>query len=462
MRSTSILATCAAATALAAAATSLSHAQHATPPLWETKSPFGAQTVWPVNPDFEFYADRMQDARIEWTRFDLLWWSLAELEPGVFNFTSPNYPGYENWNVDRAINQLVERGIEPFPILCYGSPHYDNQVGPFSDEGRAAFAEYCYQAASRYADTVTYWEIWNEPNLSQFWGRDPDPADYARLVQAAAPRILEANPDAVIVGGAVAGTAIPFLQTAFQHGLLDVVDVITVHPYRIAPPESINGEIQTIRNMIAQHTDRDIRIWTGEWGYNTYWSEMSPLGQAKMLTRMMANNAATGIEVSIWFSSHAFIESPGNPGDPEWGLFDFSLNPRPSYHALAATTERLSPPVRLAGADAPGISLSSPAGTTTRAEWFELPDKGRYVAAVWDEVWPLSDGHAGRQAALTIGGLPERFEIRVIDGLEGETLTVTVQNGNGTATLPDFRVRDYVTWIEVDMLDELAEAWVLF
>ncbi len=456
-RSAILLATLAALTAAYAA-----NSQPQTPPRWETHSPFGSQTVWPVNPHLEFYADQLQAAGAGWARSDLIWWSLAEAEPGEFNFTSPPFPDWQNWNTDHGIQVLVERGIEPFPILCYGNPHYDGGAGPSTEAGRAAFAEYCYQAASRYADSVKYWEIWNEPNLEMFWGRAPHPEDYALLAQAAAPRILEANPDAVIVGGAVAGIDLPFLANSFQHGLLDVVDVISVHPYRINAPESINSEIATLRSMITSHTDRDIQIWTGEWGYNTYWSNLTPLGQAKMLTRMMANNAAIGIEVSIWFSAHAFIETQGNPGDPEWGLFDFNLDPRPSYFALGATTDRLPPPVRLAHGAFDMDVPSAGGGVNTHTAIFELPEEDRYVAAIWDATWPAPDTYTGRTATVELSGLPERTEIRAYDGLDGGEITLSAEKNGTGYTLTGFRVQDYVTWIEVDVLPEVNEAWVLF
>ena len=35
-------------------------------------------------------------------------------------------------------------------------------------------------------------EIWNEPNFRLYWGGDPDPESYARMIQAVAPAIKAA------------------------------------------------------------------------------------------------------------------------------------------------------------------------------------------------------------------------------------------------------------------------------
>lgn len=412
-------------------------------------APFGSQTVWPVNGQLATYNGRLQQAGIQWARFDLCWWSLAELTKGEFNFTSPNHPGYQGWNTDAAIADLKARGIEPFPILCYGNPHYDNGQGPFSDAGRAAFGDYCYAAASRYKDSVNYWEVWNEPNLEMFWGRAPHPADYARLVAVAAPRIRQANPNAVIAGGAVAGIDLAFLETAFQHGLLDHIDILTVHPYRISPPESINGEIATLRARMAVYTSRTIPIWTGEWGYNTWWSEVTPMGQAKCLGRMMVNNLSIGIGNSIWFSVHPFQEiSDGS--DPEWALLDYGLNPRPSWQAFKVVNDRLPAPVTHVGNPLGGSF--SPAVSNQRLETFQRESERHMVVAVWQARWPIPDSYSGTTTSVRLN-LPADATVRAYDGLSGAEVALTPSHSAGVTTLSNFRVRDYPIYLDIQIPD---------
>jgi hypothetical protein len=422
-------------------------------------SPFGCQSVWPVNGDLVTYLDRMQEAGIQWGRFDLCWWSLAETQRGVYDFVSPDVEGWEGWNTDRAIQLMKDRGIEPFPIICYGNGLYDEGKGPYSDAGRTGFANYCHAAASRYRDSVTYWEIWNEPNLEQFWARLPDPADYARLAAAAAPRIREANPDAVVVGGVTSGIDAGFLETAFQSGLLDAVDAITVHPYRIAPPESINPEIANLRNLIAQYTSRDVPIWTGEWGYNTYWTELTALGQAKCLQRMMVNNLSQGVCLSIWFSVHAFKEADPSGTDAEWGLLDYSLQPRSSFHAMRVLNERMPAPIT----HAPGALevTVSPRPADLRVEVFSQGTGDHLVVALWQARWPLSDTFAGEMTTVTLPGA-SASSVSAWDGLTGNEIAVDFRTAGPDLEILGLRVKDYPVFLDVDLSANDSGLWFFY
>ncbi|HEQ60141.1 MAG TPA: hypothetical protein ENN74_00875 [Firmicutes bacterium] len=418
-------------------------------------APFGAQTVWPDDANLATILDRMHEAGIQWARFDLCWWGLCEQVPGVYNFTSAMVPGHAGpWNTDNAIAMLRARGIEPFPILCYGNSLYDGGQGPYSEEGRTAFGNYCYAAASRYRDSVSYWEIWNEPNLEFFWGRAPHPADYARLAIVAATRIRQANPDAVVAGGATSGIDLGFLGAAFDYGLLDAVDAITVHPYRIAAPETIDAEIATLRSMIASRTSRPVQVWTGEWGYNTYWSELTPLGQAKCLGRMMVNNFAQDIRLSIWFSTHAFLETAGNTSDPEWGLLDFAFQPRPSHQAMKVVNERLGAPVQPVE-DPLDIALS-PVPSGQRVRVFERGDSAHLTVVLWLARWPLSDSFSGRTTSVSLTA-PPGTALAAYDGLSGDPVPLNVSHADGRTVLSNFRVMDYPTYLEIDLSSGIGE-----
>ena len=411
-------------------------------------SPFGAQSVWPNDANLDTILNRMQEAGIEWGRFDLIWWSLCELTQGEYEFISPDYPGYQNWNVDLAISKMKARHIEPFPILCYGNSLYDGGQGPYTAAGRTAFGNYCYAAVDRYKDSVTYWEIWNEPNQSLFWGATPNAAHYAELAKVAAQRIREANPNAIIAGGSTSGIDLGYLNTAFQNGLLDAVDIITIHPYRINSPESINSEISTLRSMISSHTSRDIKIWTGEWGYNTYWSEVTPIGQAKCLSRMMINNLSQDIQTSIWFSTNAFVESSGSDHDPEWGLLDYSYTPRPSFYAMQVLNQRLPAPVKYIS-DPISVTLS-PALSNQRIEVLERGDSHKLTVAIWLAKWPISDSFSGSTTKVILS-IPESTELSAYDGLSGDEINLNINRNGDKTELTNFLVMDYPKFLEINM-----------
>ncbi|MBN1476685.1 cellulase family glycosylhydrolase, partial [Candidatus Sumerlaeota bacterium] len=403
---------------------------------------FGCQGVWANDPRLEEILDLMQAAGIRVARFDLCWWNLCEREPGVYNFTAPDHPGYESWNTDRLIDMLRERDIESYAILCYGNAMYDDEVGPHSPEGRAAFAAYCRVAAERYRDTVTIWEIWNEPNLEVHWGRESDPEDYALLAIEAADAIREANPDAIIVGLALSWLNIAegmlerwyeYLEVCGEQGLFDHVDAVSVHPYRVGiMPESFNPELARIREIIARHTDRDVAVWTGEWGYNTIWTEVDEVEQAKYLPRMFLNNMSQGVEMSTWFSFHPF---------EGWGLMEEgTLEPRPAYQAMRVINEVLRAPVQHVE-DPFGIEVI-PAPEDLRIEVFESGDTSpalsRHVAAIWLER-TADSAFEGSPVTLRLSSpewvASQNTDIVIIDGLSGEQMIPTRVRGEEALSL---------------------------
>ncbi len=410
-------------------------------------SPFGCQIVWPHDVNLEKFINRMNEAGIQWGRSDMFWWGLIESAKGVYRFDRSDYPGYANYNSENEIKMLRDKGIEPFSILGYGNPLYDNSQGPSTDEGRTAFGNYCYACAMHFKNEVTYWEVWNEPNTDLFWGKTPNASDYTKLVKEASKRIKEANPEAKVAGGVTAGMDLNFLNSCFQNGLLESVDIITVHPYRGTKPESVNTEFQTLRNSIKQYTAKDIKIWTGEWGYNTYAHKLSEKSQAKALARMMMNNFSQGIEVSIWFSIHAFPESSGTINDPEWGLLDYNLNPRPSFYAMQTLNKFFKHPLLWMPSNTLGIT-TNPALTGLRNEVIKQGNDNHFFIAVWLDSWPPNDSYSGKTMSISFI-LSDKSDIKCWDSLNGNSIAIQKSVSGNQYTISNLKIMDYPYYIEI-------------
>ncbi len=106
-------------------------------------------------------------------------------------------------------------------VLVRSTPDWAQAIpgvacGPIAPDKLSAFGDFLYQLVDRYKDQVSYWEIWNEPDVdpdlvppdSQFgcWGDEDDDyyggEYYAEMLKIAYPKIKEADPDAqVLVGG---------------------------------------------------------------------------------------------------------------------------------------------------------------------------------------------------------------------------------------------------------------------
>ena len=83
------------------------------------------------------------------------------------------------------------------------------------------FGDFVYAFVDRYKDRVDHIIIWNEPNLSFEWGLRPvDAQAYVDLLKVAYRRAKEANPNVVVLAGALAPTLEPIGSPA---GLNDLI-----------------------------------------------------------------------------------------------------------------------------------------------------------------------------------------------------------------------------------------------
>lgn len=107
------------------------------------------------------------------------------------------------------VMQATERlGMEPLIILAYGNDVLYGLSDPLKPGWLEAYANYCKFVAQYFGDRVTYYEIWNEWNHATMGKTDPDRRDgryYAMALVAASKAIKSVNPNAVIIGGAMAG-----------------------------------------------------------------------------------------------------------------------------------------------------------------------------------------------------------------------------------------------------------------
>jgi hypothetical protein len=270
----------------------------------------------------------MAAAGIRWVRTDLAW-SHVERAPGEYDFT--------HW--DRLVEAYEAHGIWTLLILGYGNALYDDGFPPQSEGARAAFAAFAGAAARHFRGKIV-WEIWNEPNLPQYWAGVPDPGAYVALARSAAAAIRKEDPRARILGPSVGGGRFDseYLEATFRLGLLDFVDGVSVHPYGAAHPEAATAFYDDLRRRIAAYApNREIPIVVTEWGYPAL--DIGADAQAEYLLRAIAVNRAAGIPLTCWYN----WREPLLPWN-SFGLIDVRGRTKPAYQALRELRGRESSP----------------------------------------------------------------------------------------------------------------------
>ncbi|HYN87818.1 MAG TPA: hypothetical protein VER55_04785, partial [Ardenticatenaceae bacterium] len=188
------------------------------------------------------------------------------------------------------------------------------------------FGHFAFRVASRYAGLVRGYVIWNEPNLAAEWGgQPPNPAEYVALLRSGAEAIRRADPQAPILGGALATTTrddavamsdLRFLEGIYTAGGAEWFDILAAHPYGFGlppdvPPEANGGmnvrRLAALREIMVRNDDGTTPIWVTEFGWSTSNSTIgrtvSPSEQVEYLVhgrKLIAHDFPTVDLVAIW------------------------------------------------------------------------------------------------------------------------------------------------------------------
>ncbi len=282
---------------------------------------------------------------IGWIRFDVPW-----------NFVSPQAGSYQWTFVDNVVNDCRARGLTIL-LSVVNSPSWAAAV-PGNPQSRPAsattYANFCGKVATRYRDSVSAMEIWNEPNGRMFFAPDPDPAFYTQMVRAAYPVIKAKAPAMTVIAGALGAVdtadglvhAVDFLRAAYQNGLAGRSDAISFHPYDYSNPLATGAlyDNAPMRNMIdmyrsmSSNGDGGKKIWITEYGAPTTGS-ISQTDQAELIS----NSIGQWREVSYAgpFMIHTIRDAATGSTDPEdnFGVATTAFVPKQSMVAVTALSQ---------------------------------------------------------------------------------------------------------------------------
>jgi len=96
-----------------------------------------------------------------------------------------------------------------------------------------AYARATAQLQVRYAQANPVWEIWNEPNLPQYWNGPPDVGTYVDLLAATAAALRAAGATDIWTGG-TSGVDLSWIYNLVTRGAFRSANGCAVHSYK--PP----------------------------------------------------------------------------------------------------------------------------------------------------------------------------------------------------------------------------------
>ena len=209
-------------------------------------------------------------------------------------------PGWFNWYAAQELRAAVVSGLNVDALLT-GSPSWaataDGSPAP------AVFAAFAKAAVEEYWPLgVRTYEIWNEENDTQAWGKAFTPLEYTALLKATYAAIKSVHAGATVLAGGFApapgttdGTSyepVTFLTEMYADGAKGSFDAIADHPYSFPDlPDQRDSwnpftYLPTLHRVMAANGDGGKGIWLTEYGAPTSGTSgaVTPEFQAQSIT----------------------------------------------------------------------------------------------------------------------------------------------------------------------------------
>ena len=236
------------------------------------------------------------------------------------------------------------------------------------------YGDFVAAVVSRYRGRVRFYQLWNEPNIYPEWGERPvNPEEYADLLKVAATRARAADPNVVIIMGALASTIeltptppyglndLLYLQRLYDAGAAPYFDILAMQGYglwsgptdRRMHPRVMNfSRPRFVRDLMVRNGDAAKPIWISEMNWNAVpdgipdkrFGQVSETEQAQNLVaayqRIQAEWPWLGV-ANVWYLKRASDqwEQERKP-EAYFRLLTPDFQPLPAYAALAAYTTR--------------------------------------------------------------------------------------------------------------------------
>jgi len=294
----------------------------------------------------------------------------------------PHRSAWEKY--DNIVDLAEQYGLEVVPRLsnppAWTRADGDAQGTYAPPDDLDDWGDYVYAVVSRYRGRVRYYQLWNEPNIYPEWGERPvDPDGYTQLLCEGYRRAKEADPDAVIVSGALAPTVslhpgpgpalglneFVFLQRMYDAGAAACFDVLAVNDYmlwsgptdhRLRPLNVSFSRPIYLREIMVANGDAAKPIWISEMNANAVpnqpgiegwgaYGQVTPEQQARYAVlayqRAMEEWPWVGV-VNFWFFKRA-SDAERNQAMYYFRMVEPDFTPLPVYEAMRDFTANLTP-----------------------------------------------------------------------------------------------------------------------
>lgn len=303
----------------------------------------GNNTTTPITPEQNL--QMLRDIGAQMVRLDVAW-AVVEKNVGVFDFS----------NLDRSFQAMRAKGLKLMLILDYGHPVHTGawNAPPKTTAQLAKWSAYVTAVANHYHGDDIMYEVWNEPNLSGYWGGSPSAAEYVAVLDAATAALRAVRPEAYIITGGLSPAGIDpiaYISYIAQHADMSRINAIGYHFYTTADwapwastgfntgeenapnrPETLVTVKNNIINALGEHADKD--IINTEAGFPLqHCLNLSENRQGILISRLLLSSVLGDIGGTIMYD---LVNDGTNAGDSEhtYGLHRHDFTRKPSGYAF--------------------------------------------------------------------------------------------------------------------------------
>jgi polysaccharide biosynthesis protein PslG len=285
-------------------------------------------------------------------------WSTIERTRGRYDFS------YH----DEFVASAAAHGITVLPIL-FRAPAFYSRTRPggpaCAPRSNIPFVAFARALVRRYGPRGTLWkerpglrklplrswQVWNEPNLAQYWCGRANARQYVAMLRAVGRAIKRVDRRADIVTAGLPpsklGNAVrigKYIRQLYSAGAGRHFDSLAINSYAKDHKE-LGALLRSIRRLMNRRGDRRARIWITELG----WGDRGPRhrfivgskGQAKRISKSLAlirkqrrRLRLRGVVYYSWRDSRPYPPKYDDMWGLHTGLLKLNGSPKRAFHAF--------------------------------------------------------------------------------------------------------------------------------
>jgi len=213
--------------------------------------------------------DRMVASGVESVRTAVRWNVLQPVSGEATDFSG----------LDATVAVAAQRGLMVLPVVQSTPGWAARRPGDTASPPRdpATFGRFLTALVARYGPQgslwaerpelpripIRDWQIWNEPNITRYWSKQPFASSYVRLLRAAHAALHAADPRATVVLAGLPNESWKALRSIYRAGGRGHFDAVALHPYT-RKPSDVMRLIRYARRVMRKRGDGRTPVWVTE------------------------------------------------------------------------------------------------------------------------------------------------------------------------------------------------------